>query len=87
MRGCCELHGRRFSGAVRYECSGEPNLMAHCQCNRSRMASGSGHSSFLAVREADLALTGDLTFHDAAAPEMQPIGKPGLLEDALRRTL
>ena len=59
--------GGCFCGAVRYEYSGEPNFAAHCQCNRCRMASGTGHSSFLAVQEADLNLSGDLTFHEAPA--------------------
>lgn len=59
--------GGCFCGAVRYEYSGEPSFMAHCQCTRCRKASGTGHSSFLAVQDADLALTGNLTFHDAPA--------------------
>src|SRR6266849_4174413 len=34
-------------GAIRYEISGEPMVMNHCQCRDCQRKSGTGHGSYL----------------------------------------
>ncbi len=45
-------------GAVRYEISGEPVAMSHCQCRDCQRISGTGHGSYLTVMRAGMKVTG-----------------------------
>jgi len=46
-------------GAVRYEISGEPVFMNHCQCLDCQHQSGTGHGSYLTFGAEGVELTGD----------------------------
>ncbi len=46
-------------GAVRYEISGGPVVMSHCQCRDCQRISGTGHGSYLTVMRADMQITGE----------------------------
>ena len=37
-------------GAIRYEISGKPVFMNHCQCQDCQRRSGTGHGSYLTLR-------------------------------------
>ena len=45
-------------GAVRYEISGEPLAMSHCQCRDCQRISGTGHGSYLVFNRADMKVEG-----------------------------
>jgi hypothetical protein len=51
-------------GAIRYEISGEPLVMADCQCRDCQRKSGTGHGSYLAFPRANVKLTGDAKHWD-----------------------
>lgn len=59
--------GRCLCGAVTYTCDAEPVMMGHCHCEDCRRASGSGHSSHLAVPEAGVRLTGQTRSYERAS--------------------
>lgn len=46
-------------GNIRYEVSGEPVAMNHCQCRQCQRDSGTGHGSHIAFRGADIQRTGE----------------------------
>lgn len=46
-------------GAVRYEVTGEPVDMNHCQCRQCQRDSGTGHASHLTFVGAPFTVTGD----------------------------
>ena len=48
-------------GAVRYECSSAPIYMGHCQCRKCQHMTGTGHSSMIVFRGADVKVTGQLS--------------------------
>jgi len=48
-------------GAVRYECTEPPRLVAHCHCEDCRRSSGTGHTTHVVVDEAAFHLTGAVT--------------------------
>jgi len=52
------LAGGCHCGAVRYVARGEPLAAGHCQCSDCRRLSGTGHTSSVTVRLADLRVTG-----------------------------
>jgi len=54
-------------GAIRYECSAEPQFSFHCQCRQCQRAGGTGHASLLAVPADCAPLSGALRFHDQRA--------------------
>jgi hypothetical protein len=47
-----KLSGGCACGAVRYECDGEPAMVAHCHCRDCQRASGAGYSTVFAVPRA-----------------------------------
>lgn len=53
--------GGCLCGAVRYSCGAEPAMAGHCHCEDCRRSSGSGHSSHLAVPDASVSLTGEIS--------------------------
>lgn len=62
-----KIAGGCLCGAVRYEGETEPVIQGHCQCRDCQRASGTGHISIMAVPEAEITLTGDLTFFEMTA--------------------
>ena len=54
-------------GAIRYEISAEPIVMADCQCRDCQRKSGTGHGSYLTFpRREDVRLTGAAAHWDVA---------------------
>ena len=51
-------------GAIRYEITGEPVFMNHCQCRDCQRTSGTGHSSYLTFAAAGVTLTGEASQWD-----------------------
>ncbi len=49
-------------GALRYEISGEPAAMLHCQCRQCQRDSGTGHQSHVTFVGARIKSTGDASF-------------------------
>src|SRR5689334_13632542 len=54
-------------GAVRYEFSGEPLMMGHCQCRACQRSSGTGHASHVAVPASTFKLTGPVKYWESTA--------------------
>jgi hypothetical protein len=48
-------------GAIRYEISGEPVAMLHCQCRQCQRDSGTGHQSHVTFVEAQMTSVGDVS--------------------------
>ena len=46
-------------GAIRYEISGEPMAMNHCQCRQCQSQTGTGHGSYLTFPKAAAKITGE----------------------------
>jgi hypothetical protein len=61
LSGGCEC------GGIRYECSAEPIMAAHCHCRACRKASGTGHGSHVLVPRAAVRITGDARFYQRPA--------------------
>lgn len=59
--------GGCLCGAVRYECSSEPQITVHCHCEDCRRSSGTGHCTHLAIPEAAFSISGAVTFFERAA--------------------
>lgn len=54
-------------GAIRYECTAEPIVCAHCQCLDCQRFSGAGHFSTMFVPLKAVTLTGTLKFYETIA--------------------
>jgi hypothetical protein len=54
-------------GAMRYEISGEPLFVNHCQCRDCQRQSGTGHGSYLTFGASGVKLTGAATHWDRVA--------------------
>jgi hypothetical protein len=52
--------GGCLCGAVRYEATGEPQMMGHCYCGDCRKASGSGFIPFMGFPASALTITGEV---------------------------
>ena len=48
-------------GALRYEISGEPAAMLHCQCRQCQRDSGTGHQSHVTFVGAQMASVGEMS--------------------------
>lgn len=48
-------------GAIRYEISGEPIAMLHCQCRQCQRDSGTGHQSHVTFVDARMTSLGDVS--------------------------
>lgn len=59
--GGCACH------AIRYEITGEPVFMNHCQCSDCQQASGTGHGSYLTFPAAGVQLSGTASQWDIVA--------------------
>lgn len=59
--------GRCACGALRYECTAEPELTFNCHCRDCQRASGSPFSSVLIMPKAAVKITGAANFHDVKA--------------------
>ena len=57
-----KLRGGCLCGAVRYECSAEPKIIAHCHCIDCRKSSGTGHCTHIAMDENAFVVSGDVRF-------------------------
>lgn len=51
-------------GAIRYDISGEPIFMNHCQCRDCQRKSGTGHGSYLTFAREGVELEGRATHWD-----------------------
>ena len=54
-------------GAVRYECTGEPIVGAHCHCDNCRKFSGAGHASNMIVPAEGFSVTGEMSTYEYKA--------------------
>ncbi len=61
------LNGGCLCGAVTYETSAEPMIVAHCHCVDCRKTSGTGHGTHVGVPKAALTVSGDVRFYDRPA--------------------
>jgi len=61
------IKGGCACGVVRYEFTGEPVMMGHCQCRACQHDSGTGHASHVAVPAAVFSLTGSIKYWDSKA--------------------
>lgn len=61
------ITGGCLCGAVRYAAEGDILQAGHCHCTRCRRLSSTGHSSFLAMAEPGVRLSGDLRFFESPA--------------------
>ena len=59
--------GSCLCGAVKFESSVDPMVVAHCHCVDCRKSSGTGHCTHIAIPEEALAVTGNVTFYDHPA--------------------
>lgn len=55
------LQGACLCGAVSYEALGEPAIAGHCYCLDCRKASGTSHSTHVAVRADGVRLVGAMS--------------------------
>lgn len=55
--------GGCLCGAVRYEIAGEPAFVMQCCCRQCQRATGTGHTTFLAVHQDHFQCTGDVASH------------------------
>lgn len=67
--------GGCLCGAVRYQCSAEPVVAGHCQCEPCRRSSGTGHCSHLGVPEDAVSLSGETTVYEAKADSGNTVGR------------
>jgi hypothetical protein len=59
--------GGCMCGAVRYECTAEPLVIANCHCRDCQRSSGSPFASVLLVPQAAVKVTGDVKWFDVKA--------------------
>lgn len=69
------FQGGCLCGAVRYECSAEPMVAGHCQCLDCRKASGTAHSSHMAVPQEAVSITGDVKVFEKPADSGNIVGR------------
>ena len=69
------FQGGCLCGDVRYQCSAEPMMSGHCQCNDCRRASGTGHSSHLAVPMNAVSILGAVKVYDRKADSGNVVGR------------
>lgn len=62
-----KLSGSCLCGAVTYRSAAAPMMAGHCYCADCRKASGTGHSTHVAMPEQGLELKGVLKFYDRPA--------------------
>ncbi len=55
-----KMTGGCACGAVRYEISADPVMQVHCQCNKCRKLSGTGHTDLMAFPRDAVKVTGKL---------------------------
>lgn len=61
------LSGRCLCGAITYEASGDPQIVAHCYCVDCRKSSGTGHGTHVMMPEGVVSVSGDLKLYDRPA--------------------
>lgn len=54
---------------IRYVCTAEPLLMAHCHCRDCQYSSGTGHSSVLVVPLNEVVITGEPKYYESKASD------------------
>jgi hypothetical protein len=59
--------GGCLCGAVKYQSTVEPQIVAHCYCIDCRKSSGTGHCTHIAIAEDGFTVSGALTFYDSPA--------------------
>lgn len=59
--------GGCLCGAVRFESSVDPQVVAHCHCVDCRKSSGTGHCTHIVIPEAAFTLNGDVQSYDHPA--------------------
>jgi hypothetical protein len=61
------VEGGCHCGAVRYECSADPIVGAHCHCTDCQKLSGSGHTFHLAFPKDAVKVSGEVKTYDHTA--------------------
>jgi len=59
--------GGCLCGAVRFESTAEPRIVAHCHCVDCRKSSGTGHCTHIVIPADALSVTGPVAFYDRPA--------------------
>jgi hypothetical protein len=59
--------GSCLCGAVTYESTSDPQLVAHCHCVDCRKSSGTGHGTHIVLPAGAFSVTGDVKFYDRPA--------------------
>lgn len=54
-------------GAVRFESTVDPQIVAHCYCEDCRRSSGTGHCTHIVVPEDAFSVSGEVRFFDRPA--------------------
>ena len=62
-----QFTGGCLCGAVRYECTAEPQVAGHCQCHDCRRTSGTGHASHMQVPADAVTFAGRAKGHTTPA--------------------
>lgn len=62
-------------GAVRYECSAEPEFTANCHCGDCQRASGGGFVSVLVVPIDTLKISGEVKYFDVKGDSGNPVSR------------
>ncbi len=59
--------GGCLCGAVRYQSTADPQVVAHCHCVDCRKSSGTGHCTHLVIPEDAFTVSGEVKFYDRPA--------------------
>ena len=59
--------GGCLCGAVRYESTATPMIVAHCHCVDCRKTSGTGHCTHIVIPKQAFTINGEVTFYERPA--------------------
>ena len=62
-----KFSGGCLCGAVNYQSTAEPMIVAHCHCIDCRKSSGTGHCTHIAIPKDAFTVTGEVRFYDRPA--------------------
>jgi len=67
--------GGCLCGAVRFQSSADPQIVAQCYCVDCRKSSGTGHCTHVVIPESAFTVTGDVKFYDRPADSGNIVGR------------
>lgn len=70
-----QITGGCACGAVRYECSAEPMMAGHCQCQSCQKATGGGHASAFMVPSEAVTVTGKVKEYNRLGDSGQMVSR------------